>query len=694
MRDKIASYLWVDEKNACYDRDCDNRIMDVLTHNNLRCMYYGSFSQDMADRFVKYHLLNPDEFWTNVPLPSIPVNDPCFTNINFNNWGGQPQGLTYQRAIQALQNYGHEAEVRLIGRKWLELLRDKKKLVQQYDPFDGTPCVTRSEGLAPAGEETERYLGVATLGPDGYGPTILAALEYIALMSGVVIAMDRITWSAAADWPGCAYTQKMFGRRYTVLTGADGMAASIDGNEVFRCSARRAGDDGHGGRDPGRHRHRRAGNRADADRARADLPFRHRAQPGARDPGRPASGDRPRPVRLPLPEALSGGEGGAFMEYPHSVERWGVFEVRISGPSEGNPFVERAVAAVFTSRNETARVDGFYDGEGRYAVRFIPSFEEPYRFLLEADWLDGTPGGSFLVTPPRMGNRGPVYVANTFHFAYADGAPFYPAGTTCYAWTYQPDGIKAGTLETLRRGYFNKLRFCVFPKHYDFNFRDPAVFPYEGVPCDNSGITHENFESYTPRTPGNRWDFFRPNPAYFQNIEACVRALMNLGIQADLILLHPYDRWGFFPDAPGGGRPVRPVRRRALRRLPERVVEPRQRVRPDGGEDGRGLGAHRANPVRPGPLPAPQVHSQLLQPVRLQPSLDHPCEHPAAGGLQVRGADRRVPAALQKAGGDRRERLRGAICRWPGATSARRRWCAGSGKPPCAAATPPTERLT
>jgi len=237
VRDKIASYLWVDEKNACYDRDCDNRIMDVLTHNNLRCMYYGSFSQDMADRFVRHHLLNPDEFWTHVPLPSIAVNDPCFTNINFNNWGGQPQGLTYQRAIQALQNYGHEAEVCLLGRKWLELLRDKKKLVQQYDPFDGTPCVTRSEGLAPEGEETERYAGVATLGPDGYGPTILAALEYIAMMSGVVVAMNHISWSAAENWPGCAYTQKMFGHRFSLLTDADGMAASIDGCEIFRCSS-------------------------------------------------------------------------------------------------------------------------------------------------------------------------------------------------------------------------------------------------------------------------------------------------------------------------------------------------------------------------------------------------------------------------------------------------------------------------
>ena len=237
VRDKIAAYLWVDEKNACYDRDCDNNIMPVLTHNNLRCMYYGSFSQTMADRFIKYHLLNPDEFWTRVPLPSIAANDPCFSNINFNNWGGQPQGLTYQRAIQALDNYGHVAEIRLLGRKWLELLRDKKKLVQQYDPFDGTPCVTRSEGLAPAGEETQRYAGVTTLGPDGYGPTILAALEYLSLMCGVNIAMDRITWSAARGWPACAYTQKMFGRRFTLDFDGREMTASIDGCEIFRCSA-------------------------------------------------------------------------------------------------------------------------------------------------------------------------------------------------------------------------------------------------------------------------------------------------------------------------------------------------------------------------------------------------------------------------------------------------------------------------
>ena len=236
VRDKIRSYLWIEEKNACYDRDCDNKFMDVLTHNNLRCMYYGSFDQDMADRFIRHHLFNPDEFWTFVPLPSIAVSDPCFTNVNFNNWGGQPEGLTYQRAIQALDQYGHVAEIRMIGKKWLTLLKEQKKLVQQYDPFTGAPCVTRSEGLAPAGEETERYQEVTTLGPDGYGPTILAALEYISLLFGVNIACDRITWSACLGWPASTYVQHMFGHDYTLCQDGKTMTAQIDGKEVFSCS--------------------------------------------------------------------------------------------------------------------------------------------------------------------------------------------------------------------------------------------------------------------------------------------------------------------------------------------------------------------------------------------------------------------------------------------------------------------------
>lgn len=237
IRDKIRDYLWVEEKNACFDRDCNNEFMNVLTHNNLRCMYYGAFSQDMADRFISSHLFNPDEFWTYIPLPSIAANDPCFTNINFNNWGGQVMGLTYQRAIQALEQYGHLTEIRMLGKKWISLLRDKKKLVQQYDPFDGTPCVTRSEGLAPEGEETVRYEGVTTLGPEGYGPTILSALEYISLLCGVNIAFEKVVWSSITDWQETSYTQHMYGNDFLLEQNGKYMTAKIDGKEIFTCTS-------------------------------------------------------------------------------------------------------------------------------------------------------------------------------------------------------------------------------------------------------------------------------------------------------------------------------------------------------------------------------------------------------------------------------------------------------------------------
>lgn len=237
IRQKIRDYLWIAEKHACYDRDCNHNFMPVLIHNNLRCMYHGAFSQQMADDFIKHHLLNPDEFWTEVPLPSIAVNDPCFRNINFNNWGGQPQGLTYQRAIDALDRYGHEAEIRMLGKKWLSLLMRTGRLVQQYDPFDGTPCVTRSEGLAPEGEETERYKDVSTLGSDGYGPTILAALEYLSLLCGVNISCEKVKWSSVIGYPGSDYCQTMYGHDYRLIQNGKEMWAYIDSDLIFTCSS-------------------------------------------------------------------------------------------------------------------------------------------------------------------------------------------------------------------------------------------------------------------------------------------------------------------------------------------------------------------------------------------------------------------------------------------------------------------------
>ncbi|MBR1780786.1 MAG: DUF5060 domain-containing protein, partial [Oscillospiraceae bacterium] len=239
--------------------------------------------------------------------------------------------------------------------------------------------------------------------------------------------------------------------------------------------------------------------------------------------------------------------------FPAACERWGVYELALPGRSDGNPFADFTICGEFRGPGETKTVPGFYDGDGVYRVRFMPGCEGIYTFTVSGTFSDQVYSGSFEALPPSPGNHGPVRVAQGVHFDYADGTPHYSIGTTCYVWHLQSPEMQEQTLDTLSRSPFNKIRFCVFPKHYDYNLEDPSCFPFEGTPCDCSGITRRNFMDYGAFFPGrsigvpkdNRWDFSRFVPEYFRHLDETVGRLAELGIEADVILFHPYDRWGF-----------------------------------------------------------------------------------------------------------------------------------------------------
>lgn len=233
--------------------------------------------------------------------------------------------------------------------------------------------------------------------------------------------------------------------------------------------------------------------------------------------------------------------------YPPNVEQWDTFEVILSGPDVGNPFEDYTIYGNFVSNNEKKTVNGFYDGDGRYIVRFMPSFEEEYQFTITCSFSPEDLKGSFVVTAPSKNNHGPVRVDAKLHLIYEDGTPFHCLGTTCYAWTHQSEKMQEQTLATLSENAFNKLRFCIFPKHYLYNFHEPTSYPYKGIPCDSTSLNEDNFMLFVDNSilEGNDWDFKRFNPIHFQNFEKRIKDLRNLGIEADVILMHPYDRWGF-----------------------------------------------------------------------------------------------------------------------------------------------------
>ena len=232
-------------------------------------------------------------------------------------------------------------------------------------------------------------------------------------------------------------------------------------------------------------------------------------------------------------------------DFASSVKRWDVFEIVLHGPAEGNPFIDQSLTGIFSGKNESVTVEGFYDGDGVYKIRFMPSFAGRYHFVLRASFLDTALSGAFIVEEADEKNHGPVRKAGTFHFSYEDGTKYVPMGTTAYVWWLQDDETVSETLESLKASGFNKVRFCVFPKHYFYNLKDPVLFPYEGKAMDASVLNDDNMLAYMGKSEGNDFDFHRFNPAYFQRLEKCVAELGEAGIEADLILFHPYDRWGF-----------------------------------------------------------------------------------------------------------------------------------------------------
>ena len=215
------------------------------------------------------------------------------------------------------------------------------------------------------------------------------------------------------------------------------------------------------------------------------------------------------------------------------VKQWERVEFSWQGKPTGiNPFTDDYLRAIIKGAGLRREVEGFYDGEGTYRLRFLAESPGTFTFttasnLPELDQISG----AFKVTAPDAAVHGPVRTCET-RFCYADHTPAFIMGTTAYAWHYRPEDVRQQTLDSFSRYGFNKIRMLVFPKHYAGGYNnvdisyEPPCYPFEGQP--------------------NAFDFRRPNPVYFQELEDRVEDLMRRGIEADVILFHPYDsgQWG------------------------------------------------------------------------------------------------------------------------------------------------------
>lgn len=202
------------------------------------------------------------------------------------------------------------------------------------------------------------------------------------------------------------------------------------------------------------------------------------------------------------------------------MKQYEMYELQFQGKEPQNE-AEVKLAALFTSEKEQVKAKGFYAGNGIYKIRFLPMYAGTYHWKTEGEFEKS---GTEICQKADKTKHGPVRVKGT-HFYYEDGKVYHPVGTTIYALAHQSEELTDKTFQTLSHSCFNKVRLCLFPKSYEYNENEPEYFPFE--------------------KNGENWDVTKPVKEYWNHIEAVISRLEQMNIQADIILFHSYDRWGF-----------------------------------------------------------------------------------------------------------------------------------------------------
>ncbi len=202
------------------------------------------------------------------------------------------------------------------------------------------------------------------------------------------------------------------------------------------------------------------------------------------------------------------------------MRQYETFELKFTGSAPVGSEAVVDLTATFSIDEESVCVKGFYAGEDTYVVRFYPTKAGHYTWQV-AGVVEAT--GEATCEPAQYPG---MVKAEGCHFVYENGDPYYPVGTTIYALAHQDKALREQTMETLQTAPFNKVRHCLFPKHYDYNHNEPEFYPFE-------------------KKEDGSWDVHRPCYDYWKNMEDIIFRLGAMGIETDLILFHAYDRWGF-----------------------------------------------------------------------------------------------------------------------------------------------------
>lgn len=157
LKDAVNAHMWDEIDGLYYHLDMLNqkpvRAKQEITWDvplKFKCwtcfmpMWAGIAPKERAERMVREHLLNENEFWSDFGIRTLAKNEPMYSTTemsNPSNWQGPIWIVSTYLVFKGVLNYGYTAEAQRIAENLLDLLaNDIQKngvLHEYYNPETG-----------------------------------------------------------------------------------------------------------------------------------------------------------------------------------------------------------------------------------------------------------------------------------------------------------------------------------------------------------------------------------------------------------------------------------------------------------------------------------------------------------------------------------------------------------------------------
>lgn len=135
---KSLSTLWDEKTGIFLNRRLDNGEKSYrLSPTNFYPMLAKACTQDQAEKMIKLHYFNPDEFYGEYVIPSCTRNDPAFKDNDY--WRGRIWGPMNFLVYMGMRNYNlQEARLDLVERSKNLLMQNWMKDGGVYENYNST----------------------------------------------------------------------------------------------------------------------------------------------------------------------------------------------------------------------------------------------------------------------------------------------------------------------------------------------------------------------------------------------------------------------------------------------------------------------------------------------------------------------------------------------------------------------------